>query len=697
MVKQILGGVEGHAQGKAEQSAPLMSAPLTMSSSSPSSPSSSLSPTPAPSKQASKMQPALPVYYYLNNFNTMLQGVQHRYGDLLDEVELGFINTFSALGQDAQCLLVRLISRKGPWFCLSQLSYIEITDIPAAISQLHAHELIDYERPDTSWLLQKSTKAELIKALVAQDSSQSAPGCPEASKLDCAAIKRLKKSELIEYAQNAGLLTRLLAGLAPERHWFCLSPKVVYRRFELLYFERMSQSLSQFILADLGIHNFEAYSTSIASRSFNTRAELEGLYTLSSLYREFEEGGLGGKPCDLDVKKFDSFCQSLTELPDFSKEADNEKLNRMTQVLWLMAARQLERLGLFERALALYANTERPPSRERRTRCLNKLGRDDEALRLVELMLAEPLEESERLVARRLQKSLHRSLRRAAPKSWQGEFDTFKLECQRTATDESQEDGALNAERVEQSAARHLTRVQERLMHLCVEVENRLFASLFGLAFWDIIFADVRGAFANPYQSRPSDMYHSDFYPRRKRAIDARLAALASGDIEVIVSHFHAKRGITNDWVHWPLFEELSLDDLGLKSVQCRDKEKTPLLLQLALGAFSGAFLANLFRHMLFDLRYYRAGFPDLICFHLDLELDLDLDLELELERPSNEDSMEDGLPNLQHKGVSAELIEVKGPGDSLRDNQIIWLDWFNRHGVKASVCYLSWAESSVE
>ncbi|MCG9720192.1 VRR-NUC domain-containing protein [Shewanella sp. Isolate7] len=692
MVKQRLEPVEGHVQGKIVQSAPLMPAPLTTSSSSPSSSSPAL----APSKQAAKMPPALPVYYYLNNFNTMLQGVEHRYGDLLDEVELGFISTFSALGQDAQCLLVRLISRKGPWFCLPQLSYIEITDISAAISQLHAHELIDYERPETSWLLQKSTKAELIKALLAQDSSQSAPGNPEASNLGCAAIKRLKKSELIEYAQNAGLLARLLAGLAPEWHWFCLSPKAVYRRFELLYFERMSQSLSQFILADLGIHNFEAYSVSIACRSFNTRAELEGLYTLSSLYREFEEGGLGGKPCDLDVKKIDSFCQSLTELPDFSKEADNlskeannEKLNRMTQVLWLMAARQLERLGLFERALALYANTERPPSRERRTRCLNKLGRDDEALRLVELMLAEPLEESERLVARRLQKSLHRSLRRAAPKSWQGEFDTFKLECQRTATDESQEDRALNAERVEQSAARHLTRVQERQMHLCVEVENRLFASLFGLAFWDIIFADVRGAFANPYQSRPSDMYHSAFYPRRKRAIDARLAALASGDIEVIVSHFHAKRGITNDWVHWPLFEELSLDDLGLESAQSREKDQTPLLLELALAAFSGAFLANLFRHMLFDLRYYRAGFPDLICFHLDLELDL--------ERPSNEDSREDGLPNFQHKGVSAELIEVKGPGDSLRDNQTIWLDWFNRHGVKASVCYLSWAESSVE
>ncbi|WP_041406621.1 VRR-NUC domain-containing protein [Shewanella loihica] len=615
----------------------------------------------------------LPTYYYLSNFLLMLEGVARRYGDLLDEVELGFVDTFSALTPDAQCLLVRLISRQGPWFCEAQLNYSEIEGIPEAISELFKHSLICYEQPDTAWLLQKSTKTELSQALV------------ETSQALVKDIKRLKKSELIQYAQETGLLPNLLRRLAPAQHWFCLSPQVVYRRFELLYFERMSQSLSQFILADLGIHNFEAYSTSIASRSFNTRAEIEGLYTLSSLYQEFEEGGLSGKPSDIGIENFDSFCQRLTELPDFTKEAGNEKLNRMTQGLWLMAARQLERLGHFERALALYGNTKKPPSRERQARCLNKLGRDDEALEFVELMLASPMEESERLVARRLQKSLHRSLGRAAPKPWQGEFDTFKLECQRTANDENLEGRESNAEgagRVEQCAARHLSTMQGEQLRLCVEVENRLFCSLFGLAFWDIIFTDVGGAFANSYQSRPSDMYQSEFYPRRKQAIDKRLAALASGDTQMIMEHFHQKCGITNDWVHWPLFEELSFDALGLESAQSRDKDQTPLLLQLALTAFSGAFLANLFRQMLFDLRYYRAGFPDLICFHLTAEY-------LAIERHATDD----GAPNLIDSRVTAELIEVKGPGDALRDNQTVWLDWFNRNGVKASVCYLSWLD----
>ncbi|QYJ88218.1 VRR-NUC domain-containing protein [Shewanella halotolerans] len=627
----------------------------------------------------------LPTYYYLSNFQLMLEGVARRYGDLLDEVELGFIDTFSALTPDAQCLLVRLISRKGPWFCEAQLNYSEIEAIPDAISALCGHSLICYEQPDESWLLHKSTKAELSQALV------------EISQALVKDISRLKKSELIQYAQDAGLLPHLLRRLAPAQHWFCLSPQAVYRRFELLYFERMSQSLSQFILADLGIHNFEAYSTSIASRSFNTRAEIEGLYSLFELYEEFEEGGLSGKPSEIDIKKFDSFCQRITELPDFTKEAGNEKLNRMTQGLWLMAARQLERLGYFERALALYANTARPPSRERRARCLNKLGRDDEALGLVELMLASPMEESERLVARRLQKSLHRSLGRAAPKPWQGEFDTFKLECQRTATDESLEGEESNAQRVEQCAARHLSTMQGDKLRLCVEVENRLFCSLFGLAFWDIIFADVGGAFANHYQSRPSDMYQSEFYPRRKQAIDKRLVALASGDTQMIMDHFHQKRGITNDWVHWPLFEELNLDLLELSLLELgitnrQDKDAMPLLLHMVLKAFSGAFLAKLFRQMLFDLRYYRTGFPDLICFHLTAEHQVTERLATE-HRATERHATDDRAPSLAHNRVTAELIEVKGPGDALRDNQTIWLDWFNRNGVKASVCYLSWLD----
>jgi len=39
----------------------------------------------------------------------------------------------------------------------------------------------------------------------------------------------------------------------------------------------------------------------------------------------------------------------------------------------------------------------------------------------------------------------------------------------------------------------------------------------------------------------------------------------------------------------------------------------------------------------------------------------------------------------------SYRMIEVKGPGDKLQDNQLRWLDYCARHGMPVSVCYLQW------
>jgi len=36
-------------------------------------------------------------------------------------------------------------------------------------------------------------------------------------------------------------------------------------------------------------------------------------------------------------------------------------------------------------------------------------------------------------------------------------------------------------------------------------------------------------------------------------------------------------------------------------------------------------------------------------------------------------------------------MIEVKGPGDRLQDNQLRWLRFFSTHGMPVSVCYVQW------
>lgn len=42
-------------------------------------------------------------------------------------------------------------------------------------------------------------------------------------------------------------------------------------------------------------------------------------------------------------------------------------------------------------------------------------------------------------------------------------------------------------------------------------------------------------------------------------------------------------------------------------------------------------------------------------------------------------------------------MIEVKGPGDRLQDNQLRWLDFCAEHGMPVEVCYVQWAMESPE
>ena len=72
-------------------------------------------------------------YYYLSNFERMLDGLRARDGDLLNAVELHFIRTFADLPQDARALLVRMLMRRGPLFRRSRLAYDEIPDLTAAL------------------------------------------------------------------------------------------------------------------------------------------------------------------------------------------------------------------------------------------------------------------------------------------------------------------------------------------------------------------------------------------------------------------------------------------------------------------------------------------------------------------------------------------------------------------------------------
>ena len=189
-------------------------------------------------------------------------------------------------------------------------------------------------------------------------------------------------------------------------------------------------------------------------------------------------------------------------------------------------------------------------------------------------------------------------------------------------------------ELIEIQAARYLSQQEG----LCLPLENQLFCGLFGLFFWDIIFSPRPDAFFNPYQYGPKDLWSNEFYPNRKSALDARLKQLEGNDWRrILLDHYHQKQGLANYLVAWPLFDEAMINRL--------------------CDHIPAVHLRCVFEKMLEHPGYYRNGFPDLILLH-------------------------------DH---GYHLWEVKGPTDSLQNNQKRWLAFFEQQGIPAGVLHVEW------
>jgi hypothetical protein len=195
------------------------------------------------------------------------------------------------------------------------------------------------------------------------------------------------------------------------------------------------------------------------------------------------------------------------------------------------------------------------------------------------------------------------------------------------------------------------TRVELRVRdHLSTEhspvfyVENSLICSLFGLLCWPAIFAPIRGAFFHRFHAAPVDLWAREFVARRAALFDQCLGELDSGQYRrSIVDRFVDKFGMRSPFVHWhALTEEL---------------------LQHALHWIPAADLKLFFTHLMADLRNNSAGLPDLIQF------------------------------NSGARGYR--MIEVKGPGDQLQDNQRRWVSYCATHHLPIEVLRVRWSVST--
>ena len=547
-----------------------------------------------PISPATANQPA--PFYYLHNFRQATTWLRQRYADLLNDEEQVFLTCFDALPQASQALLVRLIMRKGPHFRSSRLNYPEIGDLDAAAAPLLELGWLDDCHPLGAAELGTLLRRDELIALLAPT--------PD--------LRALRKPELVERLQAAteARSFRQWCPGSPER-LLTLRVGDLCERLRLMFFGNLSQGWEEFVLAELGIFRYEQVPLTPESRGFSCRLDIELYRHLHHCRTQLE----AGQPC-LEV----------LELLGQQEYANPWLRSRHDRLLFALA-RQLEREGDLQQALALYARSGWSGARQRQIRILEKLQQHEQAWALVQDSLDAPESEAELQLALRVQRRLARKLGQPAhPPAVDGITTRLDLNLP-----------GPHALGVEAAVREHLDSPQAPVHY----VENSLITGLFGLLCWDAIFAPLPGAFFHPFQSAPADLHSPDFQHRRRPLFEGCLAQLDSDAWQHSIRRtWHSKQGIQSPFVHWSLLTET--------------------LLNQALHCLPPVHLRAWFQRLLQDIRANRAGMPDLIQFW-----------------------PEQG---------SYRMIEVKGPGDRLQDNQRRWLEFCHHHDMPVAVCHVQWA-----
>jgi len=341
---------------------------------------------------------------------------------------------------------------------------------------------------------------------------------------------------------------------------------------------------------------------------------------------------------DVDACLYLYQCQQQFEagvaLPDVvaqlhGLELDNPWLQRRRDKLLFQMAQHCERIADFATALSLYRECAYPGARQRLIRVLERSGEYALALELACQAEQAPESAAEQQQLLRMMPRLRRKLGGPPIKR------TPARDMQRLDLELPRTDLALS---VEFHVQAHLTEDAAPVHY----VENSLINSLFGLLCWPAIFAPVPGAFFHPFQRGPVDLLSEDFHGRRAELFQACLAELDDGRYrQTIRERYASKWAIQSPFVFWGVLSEELLD----QALECLPAEH----------------LRHWFHRLLLDIKANRAGMPDLIQF----------------------------WP--QEK--TYRMIEVKGPGDRLQDNQLRWLEFCHEHRMPIAVCYVQWSE----
>lgn len=451
------------------------------------------------------MLPVLPAYYYRDHFVEMLQFVEKTYREMLAEEHRAFVVRFHELSQDAQCLLIRMINRRGAVFNRTQFKYAEISNIQAA-----ADALIDYghARPlvarDYAAFLACLTKSALLDGARAAGFGSGVRTSWSKPVLMDFFLARIPFDAAIEHCGGESFVA--LANIRPIEF-------LLY-----LYFGKTAEDLKNFALRDLGV--LRTNSETAFSARFSNADEAHACFHYSQVLDRIE------------VRSADVYQRAAADILE-GPPRTTEYVADLAGGAACLVGQFFEKQGDRDLAEQLYRFGGSADCRERLVRLLHRRGDTSAAGDLLRQMIDDPESDDEHLFAIDFYARKFGGRRTG--------LCTELLRAGRTITVDDTHRGNPEA-----GVAAVLRRQGTQVFF----AENTLWLSLFGLLFWDELFE--AGQMNSGFDWIPHCLRDRTFFKRFAMRIEEKLQAVRSGNaFPIVLRTVAAKWGRPNGIFAW--------------------------------------------------------------------------------------------------------------------------------------------------
>ena len=195
--------------------------------------------------------------------------------------------------------------------------------------------------------------------------------------------------------------------------------------------------------------------------------------------------------------------------------------------------------------------------------------------------------------------------------------------------------------------------------------ESGILRTLFGLLFYDILFAYVPNVFQTAYQTCPLDLHTDAFYGARVSEINRRVVEIGNGDAERLLRETWEREFERMTCVVGVRWEEYELVDL-LEIVRC----------------FRGEALGMVMQTMAQEYAARGGGVPDLFLWRMPMDV--------------NAGSQPEAISAAKTEG-EVMFVEVKSENDRLSETQRLWISVLLGAGIKVELCHAVAREVRVE